>query len=171
MRYQRSRKGVKLFGIIGLGGITLLLGVGILLTMYLFVNNKANLINQLTIRLSKWRNLRKYLIAQAKLESGNFNSNIYRKTNNPLAMGHATKREQLGDPSPSGIFEGDGSSGLSIQKYRNDTQGFRDMFLWYEYGNFPTSVNNAADYVRQLKKRKYFGLNEDKYLAGLEAML
>jgi len=171
MPYQRSRKGVKLFGIIGLGGIALLLGAGVPLIMYLFVNNKANLINQLTIQLSKWRKLRKYLIAQAKLESGDFGSNIYKKTNNPLAMGHATKRKQLGDPSPSGIFEGDGSSGLSIQKYRNDTQGFRDMFLWYAYGNFPTSVDSAEEYVRQLKKRNYFGLDESAYLKGLESYL
>jgi len=123
------------------------------------------------IRLSRWKNLREYLIAQAKLESGNFDSNIYRKTNNPLAMGHATKRKQLGDPTPSGIFEGDGRSRLSIQKYRNDTQGFRDMFLWLEYGNFPTSVNSAKDYVRELKKRRYFGLNESEYLAGLNSYL
>jgi len=169
MPSQRSRKDARLFGIIGRGGAILLLVAGIPLIMYLFVNNKANLINQLTIRLSKWRKLRKYLIAQAKLESGNFKSNIYRKTNNPLAMGHATRRKQLGDPSPSGIFEG--GSGLDIQKYRNDTQGFRDMFLWYDYGNFPTSVNSAADYVRQLKKRKYFGLNESAYLKGLESYL
>jgi len=86
-------------------------------------------------------------------------------------MGHAIKRKQLGDPSPSDIFEGGRSSGISIQRYRNDTQGFRDMFLWYEYGNFPSSVDSAKDYVRELKRRKYFSLSESEYLEGLEAML
>jgi len=171
MPSQRSRKVVKLLGIVGLPVLLLLAVVATPLIMYLFVNNKANPINQLTIALSKWRKLRKYLIAQAKLESGNFKSNIYRKTNNPLAMGHAIKRKQLGDPSPSGIFEGDGGSGLNIQKYRNDTQGFRDMFLWYAYGNFPTSVTTAQEYVRELKKRKYFSLNEQDYLDGLQSYL
>jgi len=169
MRLRRSRKGVKLFGRTGLLGVVLLIAVTVPLAMYLFANNKANLINQSVIRLSKWRKLRKFLMAQAKLESADFTSNIYKKTNNPLAMGHATRREQLGDPNPSDVFEG--GADLSIQKYRNDTQGFRDMFLWLTYVNFPTSVNNAEEYVRELKKRKYFSLNEALYLEGLENYL
>jgi len=84
-------------------------------------------------------------------------------------MGHARIRKQLGDANPSGVFEG--GSDLDIQKYRNDTQGFRDMFLWYDYGNFPTIVSSPEDYVRELKKRKYFSLSESKYLEGLKAFL
>jgi len=85
-------------------------------------------------------------------------------------MGHARIRKQLGDPVASRVFE-KGDSVLSIQKYRNDTQGFRDMFLWYDFGKFPKSVNSAEEYVRQLKKRKYFTLDEASYLAGLEKWL
>jgi len=161
-------KGLKLLTILGLPGI---LSAGVV-AMYLWVNNKANPINQAVILISPWRNLRPYLIAQAKLESENFTSNIYRKTNNPLAMGHARVRKQLGDPNPSDVFER--GSTLSIQKYRNDTQGFRDMFLWYsQFKNppFPKSVGNAAQYVRELKKRHYFGLDEALYLKGVENWL
>jgi len=104
-------------------------------------------------------------MAQAKLESGNFSSNIYRQTNNPLGMGHASRRRQLGKISDI-IHEGG-----NIQKYRNDTQGFRDMFLWYEFGNFPRSVANAAEYVNQLKRRRYFSLSESEYLKRLENYL
>jgi len=160
-----SRKVAKLFGKIGLVGMSLLLAGIVVPILYLFVNNKANLINQMTIQLSRWRKLRRYLIAQAKLESGNFESNIYRRENNPLGMTHARKRDQLGRAS-SIIHEGN-----PIQHYRNDTQGFRDMFLWYDYGNFPTRVDSAKEYVRQLKKRKYFSLNESEYLKGLESYL
>jgi len=108
-------------------------------------------------------------MAQAKLESADFTSNIYNKTNNPLGMGKAYKRKQLGEVSSSNVFEAGHTN--PIQKYRNDTQGFRDMFLWYEYGNFPTSVPNAATYVRELKNRRYFGAPEDAYLAGLTSHL
>ena len=168
MPQRRSSKGLRLFTILGLP-VTLSAGI---MAMYLWVNNKANPINQAVILLSPWRNLRPYIIAQAKLESENFNSNIYRKTNNPLAMGHARKRKQLGDPQASDVFER--GSTLSIQKYRNDTQGFRDMFLWFEqFQNppFPRSVPNAASYVRELKKRHYFGLDEALYLKGVEHWL
>jgi len=161
-------KALKLLTILGLPGI---LSAGVALA-YLFLNNKANPINQAVILMSKYRNLRPYLIAQAKLESENFTSNIYRKTNNPLGMGKAYKRPQLGEQSSSGVYERGHTN--PIQRYRNDTQGFRDMFLWYDqFKNppFPRYVPNAAAYVRELKKRGYFGLNEALYLKGVEHWL
>lgn len=147
-------------------GLPILLLVSLVL-MYLFRNNKANPINKSVIWLSPYRKLRPYLLAQARLESGDFESNIYNLTNNPLAMNHAYQRDQLGDPEPSGIGEA-GSDG-DIQVYRNDTQGFRDMFLWFKYTRFPTHVRDAADYVRNLKQRGYFEANEAEYLRGLES--
>jgi len=87
-------------------------------------------------------------------------------------MGHARKRKQLGDPNPSDVFEGGGlANPLPIQKYRNDTQGFRDMFLWYKYGNFPKSVKSPEEYVSELKKRKYFSTSEDVYLRAMQKWL
>ena len=160
-----SRRSLKAFGwwwIIGL--VTILL----LPVQILFRNNKSNLINQAVILLSPWRDLRKYLIAQAKHETANFTSNIYRKTNNPLNMGHAFKRKQLGHLA-EGVFER--GSTYPMQAYRNDTQGFQDMFLWYAYGNFPKSVGSAAEYVSELKKRKYFNQDEATYLAAFQRWL
>jgi len=165
MSSKQSRKARKFVSIIGLP-IILLAGP---VLMYLFLNNKDNPINRLVIWLSPYRKLSKYLIAQAKLESADFTSNIYNKTNNPLGMGKAYKRKQLGEIESSNVFERGHTN--PIQKYRNDTQGFRDMFLWYDYGNFPVAVSSAYQYVRELKKRGYFGAPEDAYLAGLSSHL
>jgi len=158
-------KGLKFVTILGLP-VTLSAGIA---ALYLWANNKAGPINQAVILLSKYRNLRKYIFAQAKLESGNFQSNIYRRTNNPMAMGKAYKRRQLGEKSNSGVFERGHSN--PMQRYRNDTQGFRDLFLWFDYGRFPTSVGSIEQYVRELKKRWYFGLSEEEYLRRIKEWL
>lgn len=167
MSSRRSSKALKLLSTIGLA---IVLGA-ILPLLYLFANNKANPINQLVIALSPWRKLRPYLIAQARLESADFTSNIYRQTNNPLAMGHASRRPQLGprDKNPSNIFEKGGD--LPIQIYRNDTQGFRDMFLWYKFTKFPREVINSTEYVSELKARGYFTTDEYSYREGLNFWL
>jgi len=165
MRWLRLPKAVRSFTILGLP-ITLLLGV--LAVLYLFVNNKANPINQLVILSSKWRNLRKYLIAQARLESANFTSNLYRNNNNAMGMGHATKGRAA---SQLGTNSSIGHEGQTMQKYRNDTQSFRDMFDWYRFTRFPRSVTGPEQYVAELKKRDYFSLAESVYLNRLREWL
>jgi len=162
MSAKRLPKVLKFVTMIGLLPILLIGGV---IALYLWMNNKANPINQAVLFLSPYRNLRKYIIAQAKLESADFTSNIYRKTNNPLGMGKAYKRKQLGELASSEVFEQGHTN--PIQKYRNDTQGFRDLFLWFDYGNFPKSVGSLYEYVDELKKRRYFGAPVDAYAKGM----
>ena len=156
MRLWQLQKGR---GLLSRAGLLIILLLAVL-AMYLYLNNKANPINQALILLSPWRNHRKYLIAQAKLESANFTSPLYQKNNNPLGMGHATKgraASQLGEDSDYVI------EGQSMQKYRNDTQGFRDMFDWYRYTNFPKKVSSVGEYVAELKRRGYFTLAQSQY--------
>lgn len=163
MRSVRSRKVVKLLWIIGLP-VILLSG---LIVQILFRNNRANLINQTYLRLSKYRKLRKYIIAQAKLESANFTSSIYKRTNNTFGMQHPKKRPAVGYESD--VYEGGMTT--PVQAYRNDTQSFQDLLLWMDYGRFPRSVASAAEYVAELKKRGYFTSKESDYLKGLNFYL
>jgi len=164
MRWLRSLKAVKFVTTAGLPIILFL----VVTPLYLWNNNKSNPINQLVILLSKWRNLRRYLIAQAKLESANFTSNLYRKNNNVMGMGHATKGRAA---SQLGINSGIGHEGMTMQKYRNDTQSIRDMFDWYRFTRFPSRVRDPEQYVAELKKRGYFSLSESAYLNRLREWL
>lgn len=165
MRYQRSQKGRKLLMKIGL--LTILLAGLIILLLYLYRNNKANLLNRGVVFFSKYKSLSPFIFAQARLESGNFNSNLYRALNNAFGMGHAVKRKQLGERSSSRELNGK----IDLQKYRNDTQSLRDLFLWMDYTKFPVRVTGADQYVRELKNRNYFESKESDYLKGLNVYL
>jgi len=83
-------------------------------------------------------------------------------------MGHATKGRA---PSQLGERGTKKYEGQYMQAYRNDTQGFRDMFDWYRFTRFPKSVTNAGEYVYELKQRGYFTLNENQYLKRLEGWM
>lgn len=80
-------------------------------------------------------------------------------------MGHATMGRAASQLGENSTF---GHEGQTMQQYRNDTQGFRDMFDWYRFTRFPKSVSGPAEYVSELKKRRYFSLNESQYLKRLE---
>ena len=132
-----------------------------------YLNNQDNWVNRLVIWLSKYRKLSPYIFAQARLESANFTSNIYRKNNNAFGMTHPTKRPSLGDTSK--VYESNGT--IPMQAYRNDTQSFRDFILYLKYFNYPTTVSGADEYVKILKSKGYFTAPESDYLKGLKSRL
>jgi uncharacterized membrane protein YgcG len=163
MRYLQSRKGLKLLMIIGLPIILL----SLLLIQYLFRNNKSNLLNRAVVYFSKYRALSPYIFAQAKLESANFTSNLYKKINNAFGMGHPTKRPALGRASDLSEL----NSTYKLQAYRNDTQSVKDFLLWLDYNNFPVRVSDSSQYVALMKSKNYFTSKESDYLKGLNSYL
>lgn len=82
-------------------------------------------------------------------------------------MQHPTKRPAVGYESK--VYEG--GMNTPVQAYRNDTQSIQDLLLWMDYTNFPKRVGDAADYVKELKKRGYFTTPESDYLKGLKSWL
>lgn len=128
-------------------------------------NNQATLLNKLYLFLTKYRALSPYILAQAKLETANFTSNLYKKTNNAFGMQHPVKRPAVGYESDS--FEG--GMERHLQAYRNDTQSIQDLLLWMDYTKFPKRVSGAEQYVRELAIRKYFTAKESDYLKGLNS--
>jgi len=125
------------------------------------MNHKANLLQRLNIWFNPYRKLAPYIIAQAKLESENFNSPVYKKNNNAFGMKTASKRKQLGKP---GSIAPDGGT---YQQYTNDIQSFKDLFLWFDYTKFPTEVKTAKDYVTNLQARGYFKSSPVAYLDNI----
>lgn len=110
---------------------------------------------------SKYRALSRYIIAQAKAETGDFTSRFYIQFHNMFGMKTALKRRQLG--RESGEHESDG--GTSIRAYRTDVQSLRDLFLYFDYVKFPRYVSSVDQYVNELKKRGYFSTTYENYLA------
>jgi len=133
----------------------------------MYRNNRAGLLNRLYLRLTKYKSLTPYILAQAKLESANFQSSIYQKINNPFGMTSPSKRPSVGYRSD--VYEK--NSTVPMQGYRNDTQAIKDLLLWMDYTKFPSVVSGADEYARELKKRGYYTSSESDYAKALKSWL
>jgi len=99
--------------------------------------------------------------AQTMLETGQYKSNLYLNANNLMGMRCVQKRPttQIGC-TPSGFGQ-----------YENVNQCIRDMELYYNYFNYPSSYINSQAYVRTLKSKNYFSASESGYLSAINSFM
>lgn len=122
--------------------------------------------NSRAIRSSRYKSLASYIEAQARHETGNFTSNLFLNANNLFGMTVPKKRYHLG--FPSGILSEDKTEYLG---FKNSDESIADLLLWFDNQNFPTSVNGADEYARELKARGYYTAPYSEYLNGLNRFL
>lgn len=130
------------------------------------MNKKAD--NRNIIEQSEYSKYADFVIAQARHESADFKSKVYRENNNPFGMKLPSVRPTLakqGTPAPKS--EGGGF----YARYDNDTEAFRDFLKWLRYTKFPTDLTTVEQYVKAMKDRKYFGATEASYLKAMKAWL
>jgi flagellum-specific peptidoglycan hydrolase FlgJ len=130
-------------------------------------NYKDGAPNIQVIRQSKYKALERFILAQARHESNNFTSPVYKANNNPFGFKKAEKRKQagkLGTPAPK-------KEGGNYWHYPSDTEAFKDLIVYFEAVNFPTSVRNSYEYASALKARKYFTDSVDNYKKGIDRWL
>jgi hypothetical protein len=123
------------------------------------------------IALGRYSKLSRFVYAQQRHETGDFKSPVFRRYKNPFGMKTAINREQLGRPGPLLPVDKEGKPQGSYQQYRSYYQSVRDFKLWLEYNRFPEFVLTPFNYVRELKKRKYFEDTESNYLNGIKSFL
>lgn len=121
-----------------------------------------NSLNSPAILASKYRNLAPFIEAQARHETGNYTSNVYKSLNNPYGMKVPKIRKFLG--TPSNIISG----GIPYAKYKNLETAHRDFLLWLDFSNAPTEFRNALEYVSFLKSKGYFEDRIQNYYKGVE---
>lgn len=148
--------------------ITLLItGLLLIYSVVIWITNRKKgqaAISQV-IRDSEWVNLYPLILAQSKLETANFTSNVYRNNNNLFGMNVPTKRPFLGErgsPSPEGGI---------YAKYKNDLTSVRDYVEWLRYTKFPTYSMTPETFVNQMKQRGYFTASESGYLKALKSWI
>lgn len=110
---------------------------------------------------TKYEALIPYIIAQAKHETGNYTSNLYRTANNLFGMKIPYKRPF--------VRNGETTSGYSA--YSDPTQSAKDLKLWFDYTRFPTQVLNTKQYAEKLKLRNYYEDTIDNYVSGLNRFI
>lgn len=136
-----------------LGVLSVIFLSGILLHKPILINLIARKVKRL-VNNSKYKDLTKYIIAQAKVETGDFSSRLFVVHNNLFGMKNASKRFQLGEPV----------QGSDFRYYANEKESIEDFLLYLDYVKFPIEVNSLADYVTELKARSYFEEPVNEYL-------
>lgn len=102
-----------------------------------------------------------YIEAQARHETGNYNSRLARDQKNLFGMKKPTNRAFVGSKDSQNVY-------MSYDSYR---QSVEDLLLWMQSTNFPTTVSGSAQYVNELKKRRYFEDNIQTYTKGINQAL
>jgi len=115
------------------------------------------------LRHSDYETLTPYVIAQAQLESANFTSDLFKRSNNMFGMKNATSRNQLGHIS---AMPGD-----DYRVYDSPRQSIEDFLLYLYAVGFPNSVESSFDYANSLKARDYYGISSQEYTVGLNSWL
>jgi hypothetical protein len=108
--------------------------------------------------------MQQIILAQAKLESGNFTNSLTRKWNNAFAMLHSKC-----DPYSVGNYgRAEGRSGYAVYKSLEESVYAR---LWYSRKwKYPVDVN-LYEYVMHIKRKGYFTGDADHYYNNMRDLI
>lgn len=112
------------------------------------------------IARSKYRALMPYIVAQARHETGDYNSKLYKEANS--LFGIKTFKQVTPYPSREGGY---------YKVYANHAESARDLLRWFELKKMPEEVSSAEEYAGALKIRGYFTDNLINYVNGLKRFL
>lgn len=136
---------------------------GLLILIILIKNRMPKTVIRAVALFSKYRELMPYMVAQAKLETANFTSRVYRENHNMFGMKWTDGRR--GQNAKKGLLSPEGNY---YAHYATDSASVFDLILWFEYKGFPVSVKDATEYARELKERNYFGADLEVYVRNLK---
>jgi len=116
------------------------------LVLYLAYNlTKATPKESLWIKLSKYSRYADWIEAQARHESANYTSAVFKRSNNPFGMKNAIKRKQLGKQVGSDPY----------RHYANIGESIRDYLLYLDEFKTPTNIASAESYYMKLEEQGY----------------
>jgi len=112
------------------------------------------------VKKSRFNSLEPYILAQIKVETGNYKSRLFKEAKNLFGMRCAKIREQkrLACFNEYAVFA----------RYEDSVN---DYLYWLEYSDFPEKVTGVSMFVYELKKRKYFEDSYDNYLRLMKTFL
>lgn len=103
--------------------------------------------------------LAKMIVAQAKHETGNFKSAVFKRDNNLFGMNHPVKRET--------VSRGKDSVGYAV--YDSWQDSVEDLVLWFNAKEMPKEgFEDVRGYVAYIKSKGYFTDSFTNYYAGVQ---
>lgn len=106
----------------------------------------------------------KMIVAQAKLESGNFKNPLTRKHNNVFSMQHPKRRKT----TSIGAFATAEKRPKIYASYKTVRDAVRDLFLYFEARKIEKTQPSIDSYVKILKKKKFYESSEQSYKKALK---
>lgn len=106
-----------------------------------------------------------WIVAQAKHETGNFTSNLYKNHSSLFGMKVPSRRPFDGSPGP---LAPDGGRYASYSSY---AQSAKDYLNLLRFNRFPTNLSTLSGFVSALKADGYFTDTYDNYYNGLKRFL
>lgn len=105
---------------------------------------------------------------QARHETGNYTSNVFRKTNNLFGMKMPSVRPRTFILRPSSIvMRSEGATPYA--EYSSAENSVRDLVAWHKFNRTDWSkISGIESYSEYLKKRGYYGSTIDIYIRGLK---
>lgn len=112
---------------------------------------------------------KRYILAVAKLETGNFTSRLFNQYNNAFGMNCVQKRDTTQTGCTATIFDGKMSKGI----YSSPESSARDFLLWLAYNNAPDMFDSnqfrtIEDFNDFLYSKGFYGVSKETYLTGLK---
>jgi hypothetical protein len=144
--------------------------------------NPNDLILKKVFDNSEFKQFTPYLIAQAKLESANYKSPLFKLYKNAYAMnctnrmqGGSSGRDHLQVGCSNKTFDGYERDGeytyLKKGVYNSLADSGKDMILWLRFNRSPTSFSSPAEYVEFLKSKSFFEVSASNYLKALQSWI
>lgn len=160
---QPSRKARRRLLITGLL-ILLLLLIVFSKKILAMIKHKDDPYNRSIIRESEYAALEQYIIAQAKHETANFTSNVYRVDNNMFGMKLALRRPQN---AKKGLASPEPEPYKYYARFESDSESMKDFIEWLRFNRFPTNVANVDEYAQKMKDKGFYGDSVENYSRAL----
>jgi uncharacterized FlgJ-related protein len=158
----------------GYGCAKVLIGIALIVALLLAIGEASKAQSMIDCKIDsvlKCRDIppftRKLIIAQARLESGNYNSKLYQEHCNLFATQHP-KRRPTYSKGPYGSAEGRKNRYASFNSVEESVE---DHLLYFNYIEEKPHSKSTAQYVRKLKANHYFESSEQKYINGIKTII
>ena len=157
--------------------LTLLIRIGQWLRGRLKMTSSPTKAIQKTFKGTEFESLTPYVIAQAKHETGGYNTNVSKPlkyNNNMFGMNRPKTRITTDNGKGNLVVEGS-----VMANYDSLEDSARDLLLWlrqWKSSPFPTTITSAWQYANELKgankgRLNYYEDSIDNYSKGLSAWL
>jgi hypothetical protein len=114
--------------------------------------------------------LAKMIVAQAQHESANFESIVYRKTNNPFGMKEAQLRYTT-DKDFGQVIVPDGAKQADFtgySEYESLKDAAKDYYYYMQSVRMPGWFGSVSDFVDFLKDKGYFEADRERYKKAVQ---